>query len=275
GVVLWLPALLHQPERPEPGGYRLTLLDVGQGLSAVIETRHRTLVFDTGAKLSDSFDMGSAVIEPYLRHRGLARIDALVVSHGDDDHIGGARSLLEAFPVGQVVTSVPQRLAGAVTPTACRVGQSWQWDGVRFDLLGPITPSEKDNDNSCVLRVSGAGGSVLLTGDIEAGAEHELVTMHGEDLKSDVLIVPHHGSRTSSTSGFLDWVQPRLALIPAGHLNRFGFPHPDVVRRYRERGITVMTAGETGAITLDADPKTGLMDPVAYREVYRRYWSVP
>ena len=275
GVVLWLPALLHQPERPEPGGYRLTLLDVGQGLSAVIETRHRTLIFDTGARLSDSFDMGSAVVEPYLRHRGLSRIDALVVSHGDDDHIGGARSLLAAFPVGQILTSVPQRLAGAVTPTACRVGQSWQWDGVGFDLLGPITPTEKDNDNSCVLRVSGAGGSVLLTGDVEAGAEHELVAMHGEDLKSDVLIVPHHGSRTSSTPGFLDWVQPRLALIPAGHLNRFGFPHPDVVRRYRERRIGVMTAGETGAITLDADPRTGLADPVAYRQVYRRFWSVP
>ena len=275
GVVLWLPALLHQPDRPEPGGYRLTLLDVGQGLSAVIETRHRTLVFDAGAKLSDSFDMGSAVIEPYLRHRGLARIDALVISHGDDDHIGGAASLLAAFPVGEIITSVPQGLAGAVKPTACRVGQSWDWDGVHFDVLGPITATEKENDNSCVLKVNGAGGSILLTGDIEAGAEQELAAMHGEALKSDVLIVPHHGSRTSSTPEFLDEVQPQLALIPAGHLNRFGFPHKEVTQRYREREITLMSAGETGAITLEANPRTGLTEPLAYRQIYRRYWSVP
>jgi len=167
GGVLLLPALLHRPERPVNGDFIFTLLDVGQGLSAVVETHERVLVYDTGARFSPSFDMGSAVIEPYLRQRGISRIDALVISHGDNDHIGGARSLLGAFPVGELLTSVPERLPEFRSST-CVVGQQWEWDGVSFRVLGPSTMASNANDNSCVLKVDGAGGSVLLTGDIEA-----------------------------------------------------------------------------------------------------------
>lgn len=274
GGVLLLPALLYQPERPGAGAYRLTLLDVGQGLSAVVETRRKTLIFDTGARLSANFDMGSAVIEPYLRHRGIDRIAVLVVSHGDNDHIGGAPALLSAFPVDSVYTSAPEALPG-FPATACATGQHWEWDGVRFEMLGPVLASEKNNDNSCVLKVSGQGGSVLLTGDIEAEGERRLRERWGDALRSDVLVVPHHGSKTSSTAAFLDGVSPRLALIPAGYLNRFGFPHPAVTARYQARHIAFMTAGETGAITVNIGATPGMLLPLAFRQQYRHYWMMP
>lgn len=273
GGVLLLPALLYEPGRPALGAFRLTLLDVGQGLSAVVETRGHTLIFDTGARLSPNFDMGSAVIEPYLRQRGIDRITALVISHGDNDHIGGARSVLTAFPVEAIYTSATDALRGfPVIP--CAAGQQWAWDNVTFAMLGPVTASEKGNDNSCVLQVSGPGGRVLLTGDIEAEGERRLVARWGDELASAVLVVPHHGSKTSSTELLLSRVSPRLALIPAGYLNRFGFPHRDVTARYRTHQVRIMNTGETGAITVDVDASPRPLAPQGFREQRRRYWDV-
>jgi competence protein ComEC len=272
GLVLLLPATLYHPERLAPGEFRLVLLDVGQGLASVVETRHRLLVYDTGARLSPSFDMGRAVVEPYLRARGIGTIDTLVVSHGDLDHIGGARSLLARFPVGRTYTSVPEQLAGF--PAApCAAGQHWIWDGVDFEMLGPLRNSEKENDNSCVLRVQGRSGSALLTADIERTAEGLLVENYRERLRSDVLVVPHHGSKTSSTGPFLEAVRPRLALIPAGYLNRFGFPHPAVMDRYTGIGALTLSTAERGAIVVETG-KDG-MRTFAHRPEHRRYWHEP
>jgi competence protein ComEC len=272
GLVLLLPATLYHPERPTPGEFRLVLLDVGQGLASVVETRHRALVFDTGARLSPSFDMGRAVVEPYLRAQGIGTIDTLVVSHGDLDHIGGARSLLARFPVGRAYTSVPEQLAGF--PAApCAAGQRWNWDGVDFEMLGPLRNSEKENDNSCVLRVQGRSGSALLTADIERTAEGLLVENYRERLRSDVLVVPHHGSKTSSTGPFLEAVRPRLALVPAGYLNRFGFPHPAVMGRYTGIGALTLSTAERGAIVVETG-KDG-MRTFAHRPEHRRYWHEP
>jgi competence protein ComEC len=271
GLVLLLPAVASEPTRPMPGAFRLTLLDVGQGLAAVVETRHRTLIFDTGAKLGPRFDMGSAVIEPYLRHRGLDRIDALIVSHGDNDHIGGARSLLGRFPVEQTYTSVPEKLAEF--PTAvCAAGQRWTWDGVEFDMLGPIERSEKENDNSCVLRVQGRSGSALLTADIERTAESLLVERYGGRLRSDILVAPHHGSNTSSTREFLKAVTPKFALIPAGYLNRFGFPHRAVLERYGDIRAAPLNTAETGAIIAVVGDEENGTHLISYRSEHRRYW---
>ena len=272
GGVLLLPALLYRPERPSNGAFLFTLLDVGQGLSAVVETHERVLIFDTGARFSSAFDMGGAVIEPYLRHRGISRIDALVISHGDNDHIGGARSLLGAFPVGELLTSVPEHLA-EFRPRPCFAGQQWAWDGVSFTMLGPSKVASNENDNSCVMRIDGADGSVLLTGDIETEGEEALLERFGDRLRSDILVVPHHGSKTSSSKDFLDQVSPRWALIPAGYLNRFGFPHAVVLARYRTRGATVMTTGEGGALTLWVNGKQAAPRP--YRSGRRHYWQQP
>jgi competence protein ComEC len=272
GLVLALPAVTFQPNRPPPSGFYLTLLDVGQGLGAAVETRDHLLIFDTGARFGNQFDIGSAVIEPYLRHRGIQRIDTLVVSHGDNDHIGGARALLERFAVGRTYTSAPEKLSNFPTEN-CKAGQSWEWDGVRFDMLAPIEKSERENDNSCVLRVSTPGGSALLTGDIERSAERLLINRYGQDLASDILVVPHHGSNTSSSSAFLDAVKPRYALIPAGFLNRYGFPHRAVLGRYRARSIPVLNTAETGALTVLVGNRQSDLKLEVYRAESGRYWN--
>lgn len=271
GLVLWLPALTARIERPAPGEFLLTLLDVGQGLAAVVETRHKTLVFDTGPRLGPEFDMGAAVVEPYLRWRGIDTVDALVVSHGDNDHIGGAHSVLALLRVRAAYSSVPERLP-EFPAIPCRAGQSWSWDGVEFAMLGPVAPSPKDNDNSCVLRVGGAHGSVLLTGDIERAAETLLVERHGAALGSDILVAPHHGSKTSSSPGFLAAVRPRRVLIPAGYLNPFGHPHPTVLARYSGLGAEISNTAATGAILFWTGGEPRLANQ---RRAHRHYWNEP
>ncbi len=272
GLVLAVPAVTVQPNRPPQSGFHLTLLDVGQGLAAAVETHQHILIFDTGARFGSRFDIGSAVIEPYLRHRGFERVDTLIVSHGDNDHIGGARALLERFAVGRTYTSVPEKLPDFPTEN-CRAEQSWEWDGVKFEMLAPIEKAERENDNSCVLKVSGPGGSALLTGDIERTAEQLLIDRYGQDLASDILVVPHHGSNTSSSSAFLDAVKPRYALIPAGFLNRYGFPHRAVLRRYRARNIPVLNTAETGALTVLVGNRRDDLKLEIYRAENRRYWN--
>ncbi|MFM8331153.1 MAG: DNA internalization-related competence protein ComEC/Rec2 [Candidatus Methylumidiphilus sp.] len=266
GLVLLIPALTLRPVLPEPGHFRLTLLDVGQGLAAVVQTAGHTLVFDTGPRFSKSFDTGAAVVEPFLRQQGVERIDWLVVSHGDNDHIGGADSLLKKFSIGQIHTSVPAELPGAV---ACQAGQTVVWDGVRFDMLAPISRLAKENDNSCVLRVSAPSGSALLTGDIEWAGEQLLLARYGVGLKSDILIAPHHGSKTSSSADFLAQVRPDIVLIPVGYLNRFHFPHPEVLRRFHALPANVLDSAQAGAITVEP----GVSPPQAYRQTHGHYWN--
>ncbi|CAL1241504.1 DNA internalization-related competence protein ComEC/Rec2 [Candidatus Methylocalor cossyra] len=272
GLVLLLPALAAGVPRPAPGQFRLALLDVGQGLAAVLETHHRTLVFDTGARLGPNFDMGGAVVGPYLRQRGIRDIDLLIISHGDSDHSGGARTLAAQFPVALALTSAPEQLPDLMA-APCRAGQEWTWDGVRFAMLGPTGGLEKENDASCVLRVEGRNGSALLTGDIERASEERLVARYGAGLGSAVLVVPHHGSNSSSTRAFLAAVRPSLALIPAGPLNRFGFPHPQVLERYRAIGAQVLSTAESGAILVTVGD--GPLRWEAYRVTHRRYWNAP
>lgn len=276
GLVLMIPAVLFMPVRLEPGQFRLTLLDVGQGLSAVLETRHRTLVFDAGARLSPGFDMGKAVITPYLRFRGIRRLDTLIVSHGDNDHAGGARSLLAEFPAGEFYTSAPGMFVND-SPESCKAGMHWRWDGVEFTLLGPAPAFEgKENDRSCVLRVAAAAGSVLLTGDIERVGENALIQQWGNGLHSDVVVVPHHGSKSSSTSEFIRAVQPRMALIPVGYLNRFGFPAASVVERYRHMGADIWSTAQEGAITFETGhhgQPSWHID--GWRQIHPNYWTSP
>lgn len=267
GLVLLLPAALALPEAPPPGHFRLTLLDVGQGLSAVVQTQGHVLVFDTGARFNSTFDTGSAVVEPFLHRQGIENIDTLVVSHGDNDHIGGAASLLKDFSVGQIMSSVPERLGPGAG--ACHAGQRWEWDGVSFAMLSPLANFEKENDNSCVLRVSSPSGAALLTGDIEQAAEQQLVERYGPALRSDILIAPHHGSNTSSSAAFLAQVRPGTVLIPLGYRNRYHFPHPEVLKRYQAMGAKILDSAQAGAISVEP----GAVPPTAYRETGGHYWN--
>ncbi len=272
GVVWLLPLLLVEPPRPRPGEAWFTLLDVGQGLSAVVRTRDRVLVYDTGPRFSERFDAGSAVVLPYLRQQGIGHIDTLVLGHGDSDHVGGAQALFDNISIGRVLSSVPDEIGhDGVQP--CRDGQHWRWDGIDFRVIHPLVEgADRGNNDSCVLRIGPPGNRILLTGDIERAAEGELVRRLGPDLRARFLIAPHHGSRTSSSRAFLEAVAPRYALIPAGYRNRFRLPAPDVLRRYDEAGIRYYNTARHGAISLRIDGRGAYSGPRSYREESRRYW---
>lgn len=270
-VVMFLPLALTDAEQPETGEINMTLLDVGQGLSAVVQTTHHLLVFDTGAKFSEQSDMGQSVLLPYLRSQGVAKIDSLIISHGDNDHIGGAASLMRGMPAEKVLTSVPQQLSG-YAPIECAAGQSWSWDEVEFTVLGPKQAFVSENDNSCVLQIRSKHSKVLLTGDIEAAAESWLVDTYGEGLKSDVLVAPHHGSKTSSTAGFLQAVNPGYILIPAGYKNQFGHPHKDILARYRQVDAKWLNSADNGAITVSVQDNALVVQGM--RQTESKYWNV-
>ncbi|MEJ2479839.1 MAG: DNA internalization-related competence protein ComEC/Rec2 [Acidihalobacter sp.] len=270
GAVMAAPLLWPPSSHPPPGDWRLSLLDVGQGMSAVVQTANHTLVFDAGPRFSPRFDTGEAVVSPYLRSLGLRRLDMLVVSHDDNDHSGGVESVLRTYPPTHLLASNASNWAGSET---CRAGQGWTWDGVRFDMLSPSGGNGARNDRSCVLRISSAGGSALLLSDIEAQAERGLVGRWGGLLASDVMIVPHHGSTTSSTSVFLDTVRPHLALLSRGFGNRFGFPKASVMRRYAARGIEVADTACSGALTVRFSRVDGLRLLPGYRMEAGRYWN--
>jgi len=267
---LFLPLLFAGSDKPKPGEVWLTLLDVGQGLAAVVQSAEHTLVFDTGAKYSESSDMGDAVVLPFLRHQGVERVDTLVVSHADIDHSGGAASLLSEIKVDALLSSAAEwaeRPAGQY----CLAGQNWEWDRVRFTILSPPeTAFAKENDNSCVLRVETDRHSFLLTGDIEQNAESWLAEQYGEQLHSSVLIAPHHGSKTSSSLGFLQRVNPQLVAIPAGHLNRFHFPHKPVLARYRQLELPWLNSAEQGAINMRSTESELFIE--SERVKRKRYW---
>lgn len=274
GAVLLLPLLSVQPARPGRGAMVLTLLDVGQGLAAVVQTRNHALVFDTGPRFSDDFDAGQAVIVPYLRSQGIGTLDVLVISHGDNDHIGGAQSLAQSYPPGQVLSSVPGRLS-ALGAHRCHRGMQWEWDGVRFSILHPEQAgTSAGNNDSCVLHIrTPAGGSVLLTGDIEQQTEWQLLRTQRESLAAGVLVVPHHGSKTSSTPAFVRAVAPHLALVPAGYLNRYRLPAAPVVERYLQAGIRLLDTGHAGAIRASFSTQDDQPVVTAWRRNPAAFWQ--
>ena len=270
-LALLAPLLLPAPQRPPHGTFHVTVLDVGQGLAAVIETRGRLLLYDAGARLSPAYDMGSAVVIPYLRRRGRHRVDTLVISHADNDHAGGAASILEALAVSEVLASDPGALNVVKAVRACGAGQGWEWDGVRFEIVHPPAGwNAGRNDRSCVLRVSAGTHAVLLPGDIEASAER-LLASSDRRLRADVLVVPHHGSATSSTAQLLARVHPVYAVVSAGYRNRFRFPHPSVCQRLRAAGAEIVSTASAGALRFRVDP-TGVAPPLRYRRSQRRFW---
>jgi competence protein ComEC len=273
GLPLLLPLLAPLPTRPAEGRFELVAVDVGHGTAVLLRTRGHLLVYDAGPRWTPESDAGDRILRPLLRARGERHIDALVLSHRDTDHVGGAASLL-AMPVGWMLSSLEaghplRRLP--VPQDECRAGRAWVWDGVRFEVLHPVAPdaAAKPNTQSCLLRITDADGRrVLLTGDLEAAQEAALsLGPQAHRLRADVMMVPHHGSRTSSSAVFLDRVGPRLAFVQAAYRSRFGHPAPDVLARYAERGITVVRSDRCGAWTWHGDGPG-----VCSRETARRYW---
>jgi competence protein ComEC len=273
---LMLPLFAPPVERPAEGAMAVTVADVGQGSAILVRTRTHALLHDAGAQYTPDSDAGSRVLVPLLRAFGVQRLDLLMLSHRDSDHVGGAAAVMSAFDVAALSSSIeashPLR-ARAAQHQRCEAGQSWQWDGVRFDVLHPqpadyARADAKPNTLSCVLAVTDAQGQrVLLTGDLEAEQEARLVREQPAALKSDVLLVPHHGSKTSSSPAFLDAVAPRVALVQSGYRNRYGHPAPAVAARYAERGIPFIDTVGCGAWSTAADGSA-----VCERQRSRRYW---
>lgn len=270
GAVMIVPVLFTPTIRPPSGVVDFTLLDVGQGLSAVVQTRSHTLVFDAGPAFGSGADAGAMVVVPYLRSQQISQPDILMISHGDRDHSGGAASLLAIYPQLRVVTSATAMFPGA---DACRSGSHWRWDGVDFTLLNlPLSAATaSSNDRSCVLRVAAAGGSVLLTGDIEKGTEARLVEADGLALASDIIVAPHHGSATSSSAAFVKAVNPHFVLFPVGYLNQWHFPRPIVQARYRHTGAMLLNTAACGAIRLRIGQPVRLVS--AWRADQQRLWT--
>jgi competence protein ComEC len=250
GIALAAPAFFLLPPAPSPGEAWITTFDVGQGLAVMVRTASRTLLYDAGPAFGPEADSGSRIVVPELRAVGARAVDLLVITHEDMDHIGGALTVLESLEVRSLASSLPRTHALnalVFSPRRCYAGEAWEWDGVRFEFLHP-RPAElpmRRNNESCVLKVVAGGASMLLTGDIERSAELQLL---GKEIKSDIVLVPHHGSRGSSTREFVEAVSPRWAVVPAGYRNRFGHPHPEVLERYRAAGARVVRTDLDGAI---------------------------
>lgn len=268
GIVWLAPLFLVKPPTPSAGELWFTLLDVGQGLAAVVRTEHHTLIYDAGPRFSDSFDTGETAVVPYLHARGVRRVDTLVISHADNDHRGGAESVFRAFPAAQALSSAPDL---PFANDVCVAGTRWIWDGVEFEMMHPPEMQRgRHNNNSCVLMTRSRYGSLLLTGDIEKRAEQSLVATDGRRLAAQIVVAPHHGSKTSSHAGFVDAVQPQYVLFPVGYRNRYRHPHPTVVERYRETGAHLYDSPTSGAIEFRFDALGTHV--TTYRAAQRRYW---
>jgi competence protein ComEC len=273
GLFLIIPLVWPNTQSPIRGEVEITVLDVGQGLAAVVQTSQHVLVFDTGPKFSKSFDTGAAVVIPFLRHKNIKKLDMLIVSHKDNDHRGGLKSIQAEIPIDKLVSSYE-----AKGSEACYAGQEWVWDGVLFEMLNPDESViyKKRNNGACVLRVSAGKKSLLLSADIEKRAEKQLVEHRYEQLKSTYLVSPHHGSKTSSSQDFLDAVNAEYILVPVGFKNRYRMPHALVLQRYRDMHIPVYKTFKSGAISVlfgKDGQKNSSEVPFEYRQNSQKYWN--
>ena len=272
GLALMAPAFTVLPAGPAYGNAWVTTFDVGQGLAMMVRTAQRTLLYDAGPAFGDDADSGGRIVVPALRAAGAPAVDLMVLTHEDSDHTGGALSVLESVQVHALASSLPSVHPLNMLVAArrrCETGERWEWDGVRFEFLHPAgtVAGARRNNESCVLRIAAQGGSMLLTGDIERAAE---ATLLHQALKSDAIVVPHHGSRTSSSPEFISAVAPRWAVVAAGYRSRFGHPSGEVLERYRAAGAAVMRTDLDGAVHVLLE-KNGLR-VTGERERRPRYW---
>jgi len=264
GALMLLPMFCHSPPRPQTGHAWITVLDVGQGLSVLVRTARHSLLYDTGALAADK------VVLPQLRGVGIRQLQMLVLSHNDSDHDGAAGEVLNMVPADELLVGQPAS-AGARAHSQCRPGRRWDWDGVHFEILGPLprimTPG--NNAQSCVLRLATRRHSLLLAGDIPAVVESALLARYGSALASSVLVAPHHGSQTSSSSEFLRSVMPHHVVVSAGYRNRYGHPHAAVMARFQKHGAGAVRTDLLGSLDIRFERQ---LTVTGYRLSRPRYW---
>jgi competence protein ComEC len=260
--------MFTRTERPGEGEIWFTTLDVGQGLACVIETNNHLLLYDTGPGRA----VADSVILPLLRSRGYGKIDLMIVSNGDQDHSGGVESLSRSIPIKRILAGEAEMIEEA---DPCQAGQTWNWDGVHFQILHPASGSnlQGSNDLSCVLKIVSGEWSILLPGDIEQAAEAELLRANFQQLQSDFILAPHHGSNSSSTAEFVTAIDPQWVLFSTGYKNSYGFPKPEVVQRWRAQGAKLLNTAESGAIEFHLAPGEKSPEPRLYGELNRAYWQ--
>ncbi len=246
---------------------RMRVFDIGQGLAILVQTRDHAMLFDTGPKFGQ-FSTGERVLLPALRRHGVTRLDRIIVSHAAADHAGGLDAILLNLPVDDVLSGESDRLEGS---RRCRSGETWFWNEVEFRILWPVGDDRlSSNDSSCVVQIISGGGRILLTGDIEAKAEQALVRAYGTELESSVLVVPHHGSNTSSTQSFLAAVGAKIAVVSAGSHNRYGHPSPEVIDQYERLGIRLLNTAQHGEIIIKSGNRRNTVR--TWVRHYRRFW---
>ena len=265
-----LLALLWPPQpRPPAGQLWVTVLDVGQGLSVLVQTQGRDLLYDTGARFISGFDLGEAVVYPALQALGVRKLDVLLLSHADNDHAGGAPFIVEHLPVALTMAGQPQDQDARLAAQPCKAGEQWNWDGIQFEILHAPQPPASANEQSCVLRVATGQSAVLLPGDVGIAGEYQMLA---RELTANVLLAPHHGSRSSSSYAFIRAVNPRWVVFSAGRHSQFGHPHPQVVERYRELEAEPVYTAAAGAIRFVLDDTGKTRQAWTWREHAQRFW---
>ena len=279
GLVLLLPLFFVQTPKIADGAMQVAVLDVGQGLAVVIKTANHSFLYDAGPQFSAQSDAGSRIVVPYLRGEGIKKLDGFMVSHNDIDHSGGAASVLGQMPVTWLASSysLPADTQLPATQLKCFAGQHWRWNNVQFTVLHPTIESYAnseitDNNRSCVVKVTSQFGSILLTGDIEKESEIELLLANKDVLDSDVLVVPHHGSKTSSTIDFIEAVGAKQTIFTVGYLNRFKHPKPEIMQRYAATGSNLYRSDNAGALLLSFNTVQGIHTQ-QWRITHRKYWQ--
>ena len=281
GITLMLPLFFSPAHAPAPGRWRATFIDIGQGMAVLIQTHDRAWLYDTGPQYGPETDGGQRIILPLLRALGVTRLDGIIVSHADNDHSGGAVSILKSIPAPWLLSTVEPShpIYRTITPKlSCTAGMAWQVQGLQFTTLHPPmdwlhAKGFKPNALSCTVRVSDGVNSVLLPGDLEAQQEALVLERYSDQLPSTVLLAPHHGSKTSSTEAFLHAVAPQYAVFQAGYRNRFGHPREDVLERYRKTNISILRSDSAGAVVFEFETgKSASVLVKRWRQAAQRYW---